>query len=501
MGLTSTGYVATTLPEILSRVESAARLRFGNDIDMSPQSIFGGLKDIFSNELAIAYEEEQAIYAAGSVNSAEGVQLDDLCSLNGISRNGATKSFLSKQYFIGDDSTIVPAGTQIYNSTNPDIIFQTREEITLVTGTDEAQSGTLSVGWETTYQQFRLKHGNYTTNWMSFFASSSDIELELNSLPSIDTVTVVTTGQPKITVTFGGWSGKQPQIPLYCEIRNAPGFNFYFNIDTAGVEQGSVAIESVLGGSDQIGLAYNIKDLVTPVSGVFYTINTEDIKIGKNIETDAQLVARRNLSMSAGSMKGKNGLITRLLDQVPELDAVTVVENKEDVADGDGRPPHSFEVYVYSSAGISGNSLLQQAIADVILENTPPGIKNVVTASVNYSIGVLDESGISRTVPFSEPDPVDIYVDILVSISTSLFPVDGTQQIVNKILDYGYTLGVGSSVIYSPYLVGALLGIQGIKSSTVYCGLSSSPTGQSDITIGSNQVSNWSSSRITVRFA
>ena len=110
-GITPSGFVPLTLPEIKQALEDALTAQFG-DINLDPQSIFGQLIGVYSKALADVWENLEAVYYSQYPGSAEGVSLDNVVSLNGITRLPAQKTQVTIEAG-GLEGTIIPSNAQV----------------------------------------------------------------------------------------------------------------------------------------------------------------------------------------------------------------------------------------------------------------------------------------------------------------------------------------------------------------------------------------------------
>ena len=91
-GLTATGFVAKTVEEVLAELRAAIRVRLGDDVDTSAESLVGQVLAVFATKIAEGYELDEAIYNARSPAGASGAALDvDAALCPGIERLPATK--------------------------------------------------------------------------------------------------------------------------------------------------------------------------------------------------------------------------------------------------------------------------------------------------------------------------------------------------------------------------------------------------------------------------
>jgi len=163
-GLSPDGFNRKRLSDIKSELEASYKLIFGDNIDVSPQSVFGQIIGIHSEREADLWEQAEFIYNAFYPSTAQGVQLSNVVTLNGIVRQEATKSTATITC-TGANGTIIPIGSIVSTSDTKEQ-FVSITEGTIAAGTTsiafesvndgaiEAVAGTLTVidtpifGWE-----------------------------------------------------------------------------------------------------------------------------------------------------------------------------------------------------------------------------------------------------------------------------------------------------------------------------------------------------------------
>jgi len=130
MPLTEKGFERQTYDEILSIQTERAKILFGDDIDTTENSTFGKILRLMCMDAAEHQQTAEKVYLGAFPNTANGVSLDRLCRLVGISRNPATYA----QHEIevtGTTSGIVPMGFFVAAG---DIVFHTVDSFRLVDG-------------------------------------------------------------------------------------------------------------------------------------------------------------------------------------------------------------------------------------------------------------------------------------------------------------------------------------------------------------------------------
>lgn len=187
----------------------------------------------------------------------------------------------------------------------------------------------------------------------------------------------------------------------------------------------------------------SITKIVNPVAGITEISYIGLEEVGEDPESDFDLRQRFSVAVSgAGSctIDAIRGSVTR----VPEVESVNIIENNSSETDADGRPAHSFELYVYGGDG------MEQEIANTIFEKKPIGIKAVTTADEEHAITktVTDAGGFEHSISFSKV--MEITLDITVTIKTSTaYAEDGEAAIKNNLVKHINGLGVGASVVTS----------------------------------------------------
>ena len=108
-GLTPQGFNAPRLADIKNSLENAFIAEFG-DVNTESQSVVGQLIGIFSKSFADLWENLEDVYLSQYPNSADGVSLDNVVQLNGITRLAATQTSVVASC-TGNEGTFIPAGS------------------------------------------------------------------------------------------------------------------------------------------------------------------------------------------------------------------------------------------------------------------------------------------------------------------------------------------------------------------------------------------------------
>lgn len=221
----------------------------------------------------------------------------------------------------------------------------------------------------------------------------------------------------------------------------------------------------------------------TPVAGWNSITNAADADLGTDTETDAALRLRR-LEIAIG--KATIDSIRRSVSNLEGVTSVRVFENTTEVIDGDGLPPHSFEVVV-----LGGDN---QEIADTIFDGKPAGIETSGTETETS----IDSQGDPHTIKFSRPTLKPVFVDIEVTTDPSLYPIDGDAQIKTAVAEFIDSMDIGEDVVYVT-LFDPVLDISGVVDVTVLeTGFAPAPSGVINLPISNRELATGDSADVTV---
>lgn len=217
--------------------------------------------------------------------------------------------------------------------------------------------------------------------------------------------------------------------------------------------------------------AGTITGIVTTISGWASVTNGDDAVLGREVETDAQLRVRRELSLQRASASTDQALRARLLE-IPDVQAAVVLSNRTDAVDANSIPPHSFRPIVWPDLPND------PAIAEAIWEQTPMGI----ASNGLYALTVTDSQGISQTVRYSPASEQEVHVVVRVVVDEDTYPLDGDEQIEDAVLAYARGLSIGDD--FRPFrVIGAIEEIPGILDLEVRAKIGSTPGASDTVTI------------------
>ena len=284
----------------------------------------------------------------------------------------------------------------------------------------------------------------------------------------------------KYNVTVNGEPNTEVDELLVC---GADSEIVFHNVEPFTIgEDGTVEItvECETAGVVANGLA--LTDIVNPIADVDSISNSTQTALGEDVESDYDLRQRFSQAIEGAGSSNTNSIRTAIL-RVATVKSVSIIENPESAADANGRPPHSFECYVY------GGEDYQQAIADAIFDKKPIGIKACTTASGATAVTktVVDAGGTEHTVSFSHAENIPIYIAINYK-TNNFFETNGEEQIKNILVEHINNLGIGSDVILSS-LYGYIYKVTGVCDVTsLMIGTSAGETASANISAETWQV-------------
>jgi uncharacterized phage protein gp47/JayE len=232
------------------------------------------------------------------------------------------------------------------------------------------------------------------------------------------------------------------------------------NLCTIPAKGGSSQIDVVCETAGEIGNVATITDIVNPIAEIDHIeyVRLADDGKGKDAESDYDLRKRFAAAIEGAGSSNTNAIRAAIL-KVSTVQSVSIIENSSDNS-VDGRPPHSFECYVY------GGSERKKEIAQAIYDKKPIGVQSCSTASGTdkVTVDVLDEGGTAHSISFSYTSNIPVYISLTYK-KNSKFKDDGETQIKTVLMDYINSLGVGTDVILSS-LYGYIYDIEGVRDVT-----------------------------------
>lgn len=232
----------------------------------------------------------------------------------------------------------------------------------------------------------------------------------------------------------------------------------------------------------------------TSVAGWNSVTNALDASEGHPVDSDGTLRSRREEQLTATGSSTTDAIESDVLE-LDGVDTCRVFEN-ETGATVDGVPPYSIEAVVFDGETPSVDN---DDIAQAILSSKAGGVRTYGATSGT----AVDQNAQSRTVYFSRPTQIPIYISLTVVEGASYDEAGGATALKAFLVEQLKSIhGVGKTVQYrladslALYWGGLHTNVSGVTAFTI--GTSPSPTGTGDIAITSRQLATFDTSRVTV---
>jgi uncharacterized phage protein gp47/JayE len=216
----------------------------------------------------------------------------------------------------------------------------------------------------------------------------------------------------------------------------------YITIRSGVIQNGSVTLPATAAvpGPDGNTAEETINAITNPKTGITAVINASAFEGGRNTETDPEFRERYYLSVDFAGGVNIDAIVAEVYGSVEGIIAVTGDENDTDYTSADDLPPHSFEIVAYGG--------LDEQVAEAIYKRKAAGIQTFG----NTTVPVVSASGGVYDISFSRPSPVNVWVKVFNLVTNNHFPLDGIEQIKQRVVAYigGSARGglnIGQSVV------------------------------------------------------
>lgn len=469
-GLTRDGFRRKRLPEILSDINRRVSDRLGVEIETGSNSLFGQLHGVFAYEIADLWEQAENTYNAMYPNTATGVSLSNAAGLAGISAISGTQSHLLATCY-GTDGTVIPYGAQITSSAENGSHWEciaTNAAISKNKACYAAYSISSTIQAGTVYA---IKINGVTASYTAVSGDTASKVLSTLMKSFSDIPYSMDNGILSIRTTAKGETFATDAQNVTISSIGTP---IQFRCVTVG------AINPDIG---------TINQIVTSVPGWTGVLNQYAASVGQDAETDTNLRQRWNRSLFSRGSTNIDAIAEALADNVTGVTTVKVYENRTDVTDTDGRPPHSIEAIVEGGEN--------DDIAKVIWKTKAGGINTYGTEHGT----TMDANGIEQTLYFNRPSPVKIWLKVVISENPdeTLAPA-AVQQIAAALLAKGQEQAVGEDVILQRYFSTIFKAASGVGyiSLTAATGDTAGTYSTSNISITPRQIAVFDAARIEV---
>ena len=390
-GLTSTGFILKRLADIKAVIEGSLEDSFG-EINVAPDSVFGQFIGAFSKELAEVWEKMEGVYYSPYPASADGAALDNAVATVGVARLLATPSAVVVQQR-GTASTSVPAGTQ-FSQGSTGLVLETDAISTIVASAVHVTKITVDTAATTTVFTVTID-GNaitYTTldpttleTIAAGLAAAVNAELLVNTKVSASH----STGDDFLEINI-----------LAYDVSNTFSVAVGANLTITDIWS-PVACTAVDSGANPFPVG-GINTIITPVAGLTEVYNFADGIIGNEIETDTELRIRRKTSLDVISSSTVEAIRSRLEQDLTDVGAAFVFENRGDVWDGSGIATTTFDADLVASNTVS-YSLNSESITPVAFATDHDTTMEALRATIELLPGVVaatltDTAGTNRII-------------------------------------------------------------------------------------------------------
>lgn len=439
-GLFPEGLLVPTLDDLVAQFEGAVRAKFGLNFPLGDSTFAGFLIGSLSERLALLWDTLQQIDSSSDPDKATDLALRAIGLITGTVSPTPSPS-TAVLTLCGDGGTVVPGGSVVRT---PDTLrnFETDDSCN-IQGLDP---WTVAVTYDA---------GDRVTSSLRCYQAKA---------PGLSTVAPTTTDE---TIPDG------PDL-VWTYIGEGEGAG---DVDSHSQDIGPV-----------VALARGITDIQTPLTGWLSATNLLDARLGQGELSNEDFRTLRETELAAPGTGTVPALRADVL-QLPGVITVRVFENFTDSTDGDGIPPHSFELLVQGGD--------DQQIFDTVRAGKPAGIRshgNVTGSSV-------DEEGVSQPVAFSRPTEIEIWVDVTLVKDPQTYA--GAPAVRGAISAYGNSQGIGVDAVAarlgSRAFVDGVIDVPRVGSlGGTLVGTAPSPTSDATVVVGTRQLATYAVARVTV---
>lgn len=436
-GVTPTGFIAPTLVELKTEVESDWLSEFGANTDLDPNQPDGQLIGIFTDRVAELWEMAQGVYSAQDPDKAGGQAQDALCAVTGSVRDPASRSTVTLTA-TGTAGTVLAIGREASVSVTGDR-FRTLAGVTLAAGTARAPTTAYASG---------VRRTNDARTWL--------------------------------VITSGTTSGGAGPTGTGQDVTDGTVHWRYLGDGLANIDVAAEAVET----GPRAAVSGSLSTIETPVSGWSNVVNILDAVPGEDEESNDALRVKREAELAAAGSSTAPAIRAAVL-KVTGVTSCVVFQNTTLLTDVDGRPGKSVEAVVEGGVDVD--------VAAAIFARVAAGIQPYGTTVDT----VTDSQGLNWSVGFSRPTQLTIYVRVDVVKDPLTYPVDGDAQIKAAIVADQANYPIGKDVT-SSRVSSKCFQVPGVLDvSLTYIRTSSPAIASTTIPVGPRERAIFDTSRIT----
>lgn len=177
---------------------------------------------------------------------------------------------------------------------------------------------------------------------------------------------------------------------------------------------------------------------------------------GRDAETPAEARLRRRKSLQVVGAANIDAIVARVLNNVANVTSCKGFENPDDVADAQGRPPHSIEIMVAGGTDADIGAMLWSCKAGGI------------AFAGSSSVVVVDSQGNNQTVLFTRPTSVPMAVEVTITrYSEEALPADYENIIEAAVEAYAASFAIGQDMLIDRWLGPVYAACTGVDKITI----------------------------------
>lgn len=474
-GVTIQGFNRKRLPEQLQEIFSNIRSEFGEDTELTPDTVLGILSSNQAERFATIWELAESIYGAMYPMSATGANLDRAVSFTGVKRLPAEPSAVDVVWY-GREGTVIPEYTAVRN-VHSQVEYYSVGNLTLNRSRAydveiHFNKSKIAVG-EVVQVMINGVQYRYQTDRSSVQYAIEQIGNQLKAVPFLQVST--------------------DKNSLKIRAMTVASFSVNLSNNLSFWKLGCLNETQTEGASTDFAEIGQVSELITRIDGLDEVNNLTEGTQGRELETDAELYARYTLGVYQTGAGTVESLLDSLL-KVKGVSAAFVYENTSESRDQFGTPPNAIHCIVQGG--------LDNAIAKAILAKKPAGIPTFGSSTVN----ITDSQNIRRAIKFSRPRKRYIWIKVVANTFVDQGELASSGYIVsimNNLMKYGEKLQMGSDVVLQR-LIAQCVAVNGVNNVSVSIGVTnnitdSEPTYQTqDIRIAPDEMAVFDKSIITI---
>nr|DAN14529.1 MAG TPA: Baseplate wedge protein [Caudoviricetes sp.] len=484
-GLTRQGLVTLRYQQVFDSIRDSVLRNISPNLDVSEDSELGLFLASIARGIADNYDILSEVYDAGTIDKAEGFNLDDLVALNAIYRYVAQPT-RGQAEFTGVSGTTVPSTTRL-RSTSGDIFYP---DGTFTLSPSYCVEANLEVNALVPDKEYVIIIDNVISKYT--VKSSDKIADVLKALAGlinggINAKAEVTNNDTNLRIYKDEGDIIARTNPMVVTATSYLSFTRVTAIRDVYAAQAGYLLT----------LAGTLIEVETTVEGLDSVYNRYDLRTGREEETDTELRQRYLESLIVAGV-GTLDSIVAAVKRVDGVSEATGIENDTEEMNAANIPAKSFKIVV-----VGGQN---DKVAQAIWDTKPAGIRSFgAIFGTAYDIG-----GLAHNVYFSRPTPKYVFVKVTYSIydeEVLSTPEENVNAaIIKGINDYGKTLRVGFDIIPNRIYGHIYENISGIIIDEIKVAVSDSQTKKPEdtqyssekVVIGEDEYTVWESSQYTI---